>query len=525
MTDVKDAGSVRDFRSGVPFADLPDGGMIAGRVDADDVLLTRHGNALFAVGAHCTHYHGPLVDGLIVDDTVRCPWHHACFSLQTGEAVRAPALDPIACWRVERLGDTVFVREKLSEHGARSLQDVREVPTSVIIIGGGGAGLAAADMIRREGYGGPVTIISADDSPPCDRPNLSKDFLAGTAQEDWIPLRSPEFYTERQIDLVLNARVSKVDARQRRITLDSGKTYAFGKLLIATGAEPVRLTIPGVSAIPIHYLRTFGDSRAIIASVSSAKRVVVVGSSFIGLEVAASLRARGCAVDIVAPDHEPLERVMGPEVGRFIRTLHEGNGVVFHLGQTVSRIEGRIATLSDGTTIDSDAVVVGVGVRPVIAIAQEAGLTIDRGVAVNEYLETSAAGIFAAGDVARWPDRYTGERIRVEHWVVAERQGQVAARNMLGLRERYDAVPFFWSQHYDIAINYVGHAEKWDEVELDGRLEARDCTVTYKHGGRVVAIATIGRDRTSLEAEVNMERGIPLNKPDRKPVVGGLPVR
>jgi NADPH-dependent 2,4-dienoyl-CoA reductase/sulfur reductase-like enzyme/nitrite reductase/ring-hydroxylating ferredoxin subunit len=506
MSDAKDAGSVRDFRSGVPFADLPDGAMVVGRVDADDVLLARRGDALFAVGAHCTHYHGPLADGVIVGETVRCPWHHACFSLQTGEALRAPALDPIARWRVDRIGDMVFVRDKLAESATRRLRDSPEVPTSVVIIGGGGAGLAAADMLRREGYGGPVTIISGDDSAPCDRPNLSKDFLAGTAQEDWIPLRSPEFYAEQHIDLVLDARVSKLDVHERRVALDKGKSYAFGKLLIATGAEPVRLTFAGASGIPIRYLRTFSDSRAIIASIASAKRVVVVGASFIGLEVAASLRARGVAVDVVAPDHEPLERVMGPEVGRFIRTLHESNGVMFHLGETVSRIDGRIATLSDATKVDADAIVVGVGVRPVIGIAEDAGLTIDRGIAVNEYLETSAAGVFAAGDVARWPDPNTGERIRVEHWVVAERQGQVAAKNMLGLRERYDAVPFFWSQHYDVAINYVGHADRWDAIEIDGRLEARDCTVTYKRGGRALAVATIGRDRTNLEAELKMER-------------------
>jgi NADPH-dependent 2,4-dienoyl-CoA reductase/sulfur reductase-like enzyme/nitrite reductase/ring-hydroxylating ferredoxin subunit len=506
MSDAKDAGSVRDFRSGVPFADLPDGAMVVGRVDADDVLLARRGDALFAVGAHCTHYHGPLADGVIVGDTVRCPWHHACFSLQTGEAVRAPALDPIACWRVDRVGDMVFVREKLGESATRRLRDSAEVPTSVVIVGGGGAGLAAADMLRREGYGGPVTIISGDDSPPCDRPNLSKDFLAGTAQEDWIPLRSPEFYVEQHIDLVLGTRVSTLDTRESNVVLDNGRRYAFGKLLIATGAEPVRLTVAGASAIPIHYLRTFGDSRAIIASVSSAKRVIVVGASFIGLEVAASLRARGIAVDVVAPDHEPLERVMGPEVGRFIRRLHEANGVVFHLGATIRRIDGRIATLSDATIVDADAVVVGIGVRPVIKLAEDSGLAIDRGIAVNEYLETSAAGVFAAGDVARWPDPYTGERIRVEHWVVAERQGQVAAKNMLGLRERYDAVPFFWSQHYDVAINYVGHAEQWDAIAIDGRLEARDCTVTYKHAGRALAVATIGRDRTNLDAELTMER-------------------
>ncbi len=505
MADGRDGVTARDFTNGVPFADLPDGGMLAGRVGDDEVLLVRRGDEVFAVGAHCTHYHGPLADGVIVGDTVRCPWHHACFSLRTGEAVRAPALDPIACWRVERAGDAVFVREPLAQP-ARQLQAARDVPASIVIIGGGGAGLAAAEMLRRDGYQGPVTILSADDAPPSDRPNLSKDFLAGTAQEDWIPLRPPEFYAEQHIDLVLAAKVSALDVRERRVVLEDGTRHSFGALLIATGAEPVRLTIPGTPGVPIHYLRTFGDSRAIIAAVSAAKRVAVVGASFIGLEVAASLRARDIAVDVVAPDREPLERVMGPEVGRFVRSLHEEHGVVFHLGNTIRSVDGRTATLTDGTRLDVDAIVVGVGVRPVTAIAEAAGLTIDRGIAVNEYLETSAPGVFAAGDVARWPDPHTGERIRVEHWVVAERQGQVAAKNMLGGRERFDAVPFFWSQHYDMAINYVGHAETWDAVEIDGRLESRDCTITYTRGGRVLAVATIGRDRQSLDAEVKMER-------------------
>lgn len=231
------------------------------------------------------------------------------------------------------------------------------------------------------------------------------------------------------------------------------------------------------------------------------------GASFIGLEVAASLRARDIAVDVVARDTVPLGRVMGKEVGGFIRKLHEDHGVTFHLEATVSRIDGRTVTLSGGTKLEADAVVAGVGVRPSVEIAEKAGLAMDRGIAVNEYLETSVAGVFAAGDVARWPDPHTGDRIRVEHWVVAERQGQTAARNMLGRREPFDAVPFFWSQHYDIAINYVGHAEAWDDVAIDGKLDAQDCTVTFNRAGRAVAVVTIGRDLQSLQAEQAIESG------------------
>jgi apoptosis-inducing factor 3 len=499
-----------NFRSGFPIHDLPEGGMALGQVDGEDVILVRRADEFFAVGAHCTHYHGPLSDGLIVGDTVRCPWHHACFSLRSGEALRAPALDSIDCWQVERVADKLYVREKTAQPAPKpSLNSANPPgwPSSVVIIGGGAAGLAAADMLRHEGYTSPLTLISADDSPPYDRPNLSKDFLAGTASDDWIPLRSPGYYTDRRIELVLNSRVTSLDVLQKRVQLENGKTYPYGALLLATGADPVRLPIEGAKDSQIHYLRTFTDSRAIVSRAGAAKRVVVVGASFIGLEVAASLRARGIDVDVVAPDKQPLERVMGTEVGRFIRGVHEANGVVFHLGETVSRVDGRAVRLSSGTLVDADFVVLGVGVRPSLTLAERAGLTIDRGVAVNEYLETSAPGVFAAGDVARWPDSHSGERIRVEHWVVAERQGQVAAKNILGHREKFDAVPFFWSQHYDVVINYVGHAERWDAIEIEGSLEARDCAVFYKRAKRTLAVATISRDLQSLKYEAAMESG------------------
>jgi NADPH-dependent 2,4-dienoyl-CoA reductase/sulfur reductase-like enzyme/nitrite reductase/ring-hydroxylating ferredoxin subunit len=494
-----------DLAAGMPAESLSDGQMLVGRVGDDEVLLARAGGRFFAVSPYCTHYHGALADGLIVGDTVRCPLHHACFSLATGDALRAPALDPIACWRVERVGDKVFVREK---RPAPSPTTKQTAPSSIGIIGGGAAGLAAADMLRREGYDGPIAMLSADADPPVDRPNLSKDYLAGEAQPDWIPLWPPDVYEQRRVELSVSTRVSSIDAASRTVVLANGSRRQFGALLIATGADPVRLSIPGADESRILYLRSFADSRAIIDRLGAAKRVLVVGASFIGLEVAASLRTRNIAVDVVAPGRAPLERVMGEQIGRFVQSLHESHGVVFHLGRAVASATGRTVTLSDGSQLDADLIVAGIGVRPAVAVAEQAGLKIDRGILVDDFLETSAPGIFAAGDVARWTDPHSGQRIRVEHWVVAERMGQTAARNMLGRRERFDAVPYFWSQHYDVTIRYVGHAEKWDAVRVDGSLDARDATASFMSGGRKLAVATVGRDRDNLRAEVELERSV-----------------
>jgi NADPH-dependent 2,4-dienoyl-CoA reductase/sulfur reductase-like enzyme/nitrite reductase/ring-hydroxylating ferredoxin subunit len=501
MSDTKKP----DLKNGVAIASIPDGGKLLGLVDGEEVLLVRRGANFFAVGASCTHYHGPLAEGLVVNDEVRCPWHHACFSLRTGEALRAPALDPIQCWRVEQNGEKLCVREKV-ESGTSKGDSPKIQPSSIAIIGGGAAGLAAADMLRRERYTGPLTMISADSAAPCDRPNLSKDFLAGTAPADWIPLRPPEWYSERKIDLVLNSRVTSLDTTRKQIGTEDGRTHEYGKLLLATGAEPVKLPLEGASPSRTLYLRSFADSKAIVAKVASAKQIVVVGSSFIGLDVAASLRARGVSVHVVAPEQVPMEKILGTQVGAFVRSLHESHGVVFHLGETVKRVDLDTVTLTGGHTIQADFIVLGVGVRPSIGLAEQAGLKMDRGIVVDEYLETSAPGVFAAGDVARWPDPHTRERIRVEHWVVAERQGQTAAKNMLGLREPFDAVPFFWSQHYDVQISYVGHAENWDAIDVDGDVDKRDCAVRYIRGGRTLALATIFRDIESLSAEREMER-------------------
>jgi apoptosis-inducing factor 3 len=499
-----------DLTSGIPEGDLADGAMLVGQVGDEAVLLARRGREIFAIGATCTHYGGPLGEGLMVEDTVRCPWHHACFSLRTGEALAAPALNATSCWRTERRDGRIFVRDKISEAGRQmpAKPGQTERPSGqMVIIGGGAAGYAAAEMLRREGYAGGVTIISDDVAAPYDRPNLSKDYLAGTAPEEWIPLRPPEFYVENGIDLRLGTAATAIDVAGRRVTLGGGEELGFDKLLLATGAEPIRLQVPGADLPHVRTLRSLADSRDLIALARKGSHAVVIGASFIGLEAAAALRHREVEVHVVAPEARPMERVLGPELGNFVRQLHESHGVEFHLGHTVAAIEAGRVRLADGALIDADFVVVGIGVRPRIHLAQQAGLAIDRGVLVDEYLETSVPGIFAAGDIARWPDAYSGERLRIEHWVVAERQGQTAARNMLGRRERYAAVPFFWSQHYDVSIDYVGHAEIWDEIVRDGDPNAHDVALRFRQAGRTLAVATIFRGRESLLAEVSMERG------------------
>ena len=496
-----------DLAQGIVFSELPDGGKLVGHVGDEQVLVVRRAAYVFAIGAHCTHYHGPLFDGLIVDETVRCPWHHACFDLRTGEALRAPAFSPVDSWSVEQRDGKVFVREKQAPPAAKPrANSAASAPNKIVIVGGGAAGFAAVEMLRRQEYQREIIMLSADDALPVDRPNLSKDYLAGSVPEEWLPLRDAKFYSDNNIDLRLNSKVAKIDARSRQIALVNGDSISFDRLLLATGAEPVRPFIAGAKQSDILVLRSHADCRAIIERAKTAHRAVVLGASFIGLEVAAALRAREIQVHVVAPEERPMERILGPELGRFVQALHEEHGVIFHLRETAGDVEGRQIRLRGGSVLEADLIVAGVGVRPRIELAQSAGLRVDRGVIVDAHLETSAPGIFAAGDISRWPDPHSGGAIRVEHWVVAERQGQTAALNMIERRERFEDIPFFWSQHYDIPINYVGHAEKWDELAVEGDIASKDCLVRFRRAGRILAVASIFRDVQSLEAEVSLER-------------------
>ncbi len=495
-----------DLEAGIASSDLPEGTLLQGHVRGEAVLLARVDGEVFAVGAACSHYGAPLKDGMLVDGTVRCPWHHACFSLRNGEPLRPPALVDLPRWRVETIPGRIFVGDKLPAAKPRQVPQAG-MPDSVLILGGGAAGNAAAETLRREGYQGPVTLLDEDPAGPVDRPNLSKEYLAGTAPEAWIPLRDKTWYAEHDIELVLGRKAASLDIEARRVRLDDGSERNYGALLLATGAAPIRPPIPA-SGIPVLYLRTLADSRAIIAAALKGKRVALIGAGFIGLEVAASLRTRGLDVHVIAPETVLLERAMGPQMGRWVQTLHEDKGVVFHLGETAREFTADGVVLTSGGVVPADFVVVGVGVRPNDSLAREAGLRTDRGILVDAWLQTSAADIYAAGDVARFPDARTGELVRIEHWVVAQRQGQTAARNILGLRERFEAVPFFWSAHYDVSINYVGHAEQWDQAVLEGDLAAKDASVRFLKDGEVLAVATVWRDGASLEAELALEQSL-----------------
>jgi NADPH-dependent 2,4-dienoyl-CoA reductase/sulfur reductase-like enzyme/nitrite reductase/ring-hydroxylating ferredoxin subunit len=509
MAPAQSGSSGPDLTNGISLDDLPDGHMLLGHVEQEPVLLARRGDELFAIGATCSHYGGPLAEGLMVDDTVRCPWHHACFSLRTGEALRAPALSAVTCWTVERRGRKVFVQAKKEAASPRSGPGAASsagLPERIVIVGGGAAGFAAAEKLRREQWQGSIVMLSQDDAPPVDRPNLSKDYLAGNAPEDWIPLRPDSYYAENGIALRLKANVANIDVRAREVALANGDRVPYDRLLLATGAEPVRLTILGADQPHVRVLRSLADCRAIIALAATARQAVVLGASFIGLEVAAALRARKLEVHVVAPEKRPMERVLGAQMGDFVRALHEEHGVIFHLEEVPTAIDGNKVILRSGQALAADLVLAGIGVRPRTALAETAGIALDRGVLVDSCLATNVPDIFAAGDIARWPDPHSGGNIRVEHWVVAERQGQAAALNMLGCREPFAAVPFFWSQHYDVPINYVGHAETWDDLLIDGDIAAKDCLVSYKRNGRVLAVASIYRDVESLRAELAMER-------------------
>lgn len=466
-----------------------------------EVLLARIEGRYHAVYGHCTHYGAPLADGALSGDLVVCPWHHACFRLSSGDQVEPPGLDSLPRFDVREEDGQVVVRVPEGPAPMRTPEMARRDPDddrTFVVLGAGSAGAYAVEALRAAGFGGRLVMITKEPHPPYDRPNCSKAYLAGEAEEAWMLLRTPDFYEERDIELMTERTVTEVDAASKTITFVDEATMRYDALLLCTGGRPRTLDVPGADLDGIHTLRSYDDSRMLRAKGREAARVVVVGASFIGMEAAQSLRTLGAPVTVVAPEAVPFERVLGARIGQAIQAHHEANDVAFRLGRTVRRFEGngtvQRVVLDDGTTLDADLVVVGIGVTPATDFVSGVELDEEGALLVDEYLQ-AAEGLYAAGDIARFPDWRTGDRVRIEHWRLAGQHGRLAGRNMAGERRPYRSVPFFWTRHFGTSFQYMGHATAWDEVLYDGDPADRSFIAYFVAGDRIRAVAGAGRGK------------------------------
>jgi 3-phenylpropionate/trans-cinnamate dioxygenase ferredoxin reductase subunit len=360
-----------------------------------------------------------------------------------------------------------------------------------VIVGASLAGAKAAETLREEGFAGRVVLVGAEDERPYERPPLSKDYLRGEVGREKVYVHHESFYSKHDIELRLGTTAVDLNTSTRELTLDDGDRLSYDRLLLATGSEPRRLTIPGAELNGVLYLRSVHDSDTLRERLDRGGAVVVVGAGWIGAEVAASARQRGLEVTVVEPASVPLERVLGAEVGAIYRDIHTDHGVEMLMGTGVEAFEGdeaveRVRT-SDGRAIECDIVVVGIGVQPRIQLAAQAGLDVDNGIVVDEHLETSVPGVFAAGDVANACHPFYGERIRVEHWANALHQGPAAARNMLGRADLFDRLPYFFSDQYEVGMEYSGFARDWDRVVFRGDPASREFIAFWISDERVVA--------------------------------------
>lgn len=496
------------------ISELRDGEMKQVSANGVEVLLSCVGGKIHAVGAHCTHYGAPLVDGVLSGERVVCPWHHACFNVRTGDLEEPPAFDALTRYEVKIDDEQIIVRVPEGASDRRTpLMTRRETQDErlFVIAGGGAAGYTAAQTLRQDGFTGRLLMITREKHLPYDRPNLSKEYLQGNAEPAWLPLRSKEFFAEHDIEIIQGRQIQNIDAGEKTVTFADGETIRCDALLVATGGEPRQLPFKLESQSNVFLLRSYDDSDAIIAAAEKGKRAVVIGASFIGMEAASSLIARGCDVTVVAPDQLPFEKVLGARIGQLFQHVHEKQGVKFKLGVSVTGFIGpekvTAVTLQDGEQLDADIVVVGIGVKPATGLLRGLSLHEDGGVIVDEYMR-AANGVYAAGDIAYFPNPITNEYQRIEHWRTAMQQGRVAAHNMAGKNVSYTSVPFFWTRQFDVGLLYVGHAQEWDEILYQGDVAGQEFVALYVRGNRVLAAAGMNRDRdmAAIEELIRLDR-------------------
>ncbi|MVM40483.1 Rieske 2Fe-2S domain-containing protein [Spirosoma sp. HMF3257] len=491
--------------------DLVDGELKEVRVGDTDVLLARADGQYYALFPKCSHYQGPLVKGLLNGHRLVCPWHNACFDIRTGHRLEAPALNGLPTHEVRIENDQVFVRLTTNQE---SLENPMVTPDEAItetyvIIGSGGAGAFAAEGMREGGFAGKIVMLTESGEAPYDRPNCSKDYLQGKAPDEWMTLRSEEFYQDYGIDVRTGQHVTSLDPVTKRIELASGEAITYDKALLCSGGKPNALPGIDVDLKGVYSLRSLHDSQTLRELGKQGKRVVIIGSSFIGLEGAMSLRKLGSEVDVVGLENTPFEKILGEKIGRVIQGWHEKEGIRFHLGRKVAHIEGEgtvnAVVLDNGERISADFVLLGLGVKPRTDFLKDIPFEKDGGVKTDAYLNVKD-GLYAAGDIAHYPTNDGFQRI--EHWKVAGQQGHVAGLAMAGKEESYQAVPFFWSNQQGKRINYVGHATKVDEIIYEGDPEKDDSFLAlYIQDGQIKAAAGLKRDQDIIAIRELMHEG------------------
>ena len=485
-------------------SDLAEGEMRRCQVDDVEIVLIHTGGRFYALGGQCPHYGAPLAEGTLEHDRIVCPWHASTFHVPTGDLIEPPSLDSLPQFEVRIDGDDVVVcvPEDAAHRRARPafVHRLGEDQRLFAVVGAGAAGAAAVEAVRQVGFKGRVVMISHEDRLPYDRPRCSKDYLAGDATDRQMPLRSEEFYRQYGIER-LHQRVVELDVPRRSITFETGGTLTADAILVATGGIPRRLDVPGADLAGVMTLRSWTDSTRIREAAQKAVSAVVVGSGFIGMEVAASLARHDVAVTVVSPESAPMGNQFGEEVGRIIRQLHEAGGTHFRLGHKVSRLlgEGHVSAveLDDGTRIEAQLVVVGLGVRPATDFLRGVALNDDGSVDVSQRLQL-AENVYAAGDIARYPDPFGKQRIRIEHWRLAQQHGRTAGQQMVRWSKPFQGVPFFWTRQFGVSFGYAGHAAHWDSVIMTGNPSRRDFTAFYAADNRL--LAALGTQEHQLAA-------------------------
>ncbi len=502
--------------------ELAEGQMKTVEVGEHKLLLCRVGGQYRAFPSECPHHGAPLAEGVLAEGRIRCPWHQSIFDALSGELVDPPSLDALTPLEVEIVGENVTVllpkdypaslEPKMASQDRE--EDVRDIdrqgtyvasgPTNetlrqgrtFVIVGAGAAGSAAAEALRQEGFRGNITMITAESHLPYDRTELSKRAMAKENPPS-TTLRKGSFYDEHDIDILYESTVEKLDLADQTIHFAGGSELQYDAVLLATGSRPRRLDVPGSNLGNIFTLRSKDDHAAIVARAKEAKHVTLVGGSFIGMEVAASLSQRGLQAEIVETAALPFASKLGQRVGRLIQSVHEKEGTKFHLGAEVESFDGdagvEAVVLQDGRRIQTDMVIVGIGVEPVTGYIEGVERTEDGGLCVDAQLRCGPH-CFAAGDICRLMDWRGDGRMRIEHWRYAQQTGRLAAANMLGQERAYQGVPFFWTKQHGMILQYVGYCSGWDDVQVDGEIEKQDFVAYLMQNGRAQAAIGSGRD-------------------------------